>query len=132
MSRAFHLGDLLSVTDGHLVSPNHINGVYDVIDFVTGVGHMTHQLPRAAGEVTPWLLQQHSWLADIPVPGGMGSKDEVMSWLAGMTARFGEFHEVEAMPDGMYAGRDPIVELREMVPDAQIVEVAVPTRYDLN
>lgn len=132
MSRAFHLGDLLSVTDGHLVSPNHINGVYDVIDYVTGVEHMTHQLPRAAGEVTPWLVQQHPWLTSISVPGGMGSKDEVMSWLAGKAAEFGEFHDVEAMPDGVYAGRDPIVELREMVPDAQIVEVAVPTRYDLN
>jgi hypothetical protein len=55
-SRAFHLGDLLSVTTGILVSLDHIGGVYRVVDFVTGQQHMTHQLPRACGVVNPWLL----------------------------------------------------------------------------
>lgn len=97
-SKRFHLGDLLSITDGALVSPSHIGGVYDVVDFVTGEAHMTHQLPRAAGVVKPWLLQQHPWLAEITVPKGLNSKDAVFGWLKLATDSYGEYHEVEAMP----------------------------------
>lgn len=123
MSERFHLGDLLSVTDGRLVSPDHIHGVCRILDFVTGEAHMTHQLPRGAKVVKPWLLEQHPWLEDIPVPDGLNSKDAVMSWLAPVTAKFGEFHEVEPMPFGLYVGREPIAELREMAPNAEIIVV---------
>jgi hypothetical protein len=58
-TKRYHVGGLLSVTDGRLVSPTHINGVYDVVDFVTGQAHMTHQLGRACDQVKPWLLRQH-------------------------------------------------------------------------
>src|SRR5213080_1242489 len=82
-ARSFHLGDLISITTGRLVSPRHIGGVYDIIDFVTGVQHMTHQIPRAADAVKPWLLEQHRWLADIDVPDGLDSEEKVLTWLVG-------------------------------------------------
>lgn len=117
---AYHLGDLLSITDGSLVSPRHMDGVYDLIDFVTGEKHLTHQLPRAAHVVRPWLLAQHPWLAGIKVPALRG-KEEVLSWLAGAVERHGELHQVRAMPFGMYVGREPIAEAREMAPNATII-----------
>lgn len=120
MSKSFHLGDLLSVTDGHLVSPDHIGGVYNVIDYVTGEQHMTHQLPRACDVVKPWLLDQHPWLADIKVPKGLSSKVAVMAWLAEMTPTVGEYHDVEPMPFGLYVGREPLAEARELAPQAII------------
>lgn len=123
MTKTFHLGDLLSVTDGHLVSPDHMGGVYSVVDYVTGEQHMTHQLPRACDVVKPWLLQQHPWLADITVPDDLRSKEAFESWLAVATQSHGSFHAVEQMPLGMYVGREPIAELREMAPHAQIIEV---------
>lgn len=123
-ARRFHLGDLLSVTDGKLVSPDHIDGVYNLVDFVTGQQHMTHQLPRAADVVKPWLLEQHPWLADIVVPAGLGSKEAVMSWLATATGVVGSFHEVTAMPFGMYVGRDPMLEAEEMVGQDRVLRVS--------
>lgn len=123
VSKSFHLGDLLSVTTERLVSPDHMNGVYRVVDFVTGVEHLTHQLPRAVRVVAPWLLEQHPWLSDIPVPDGLNGKDAVVSWLALVAAKFGEFHEVAPMPFGMYVGREPIAELRELAPNAEIIVV---------
>ena len=123
-TRTFHLGDLITVVTGHLVSPNHIGAVYDVCDFVTGEAHMTHQLPRASKAITPWLLEQHPWLADIKVPNFAGADERaVFAWLDEQVARYGEQHEVRAMPLGMYVGREPISELREMAPNAQIVTV---------
>jgi hypothetical protein len=124
-TRQFHLGDLLSITDGRLVSPRHIDGVYDVVDYVTGQQHMTHQLPRAAEAIRPWLLRQHPWLADVVIPGTLDSQATVTAWLAEVTPALGECHEVRAMPLGMYVGREPISELREMAPHAQIIGVEV-------
>ena len=122
-TQSFHLGDLLSITDGHLVSPKHIGGVYKVVDFVTGKAHMTHQLMRAADVVKPWLLQQHPWLAKITVPDNLGSEETVLTWLVGATKRWGANHNVEAMPFGMYVGRDPLAEARELAPNATIIAV---------
>lgn len=129
-SKEFHVGDLLSVTDGRLVSPNHIGGVYEVVDFVTGEAHMTHQLPRVCETVRPWLLDQHPWLADVvfdfEIPDGAEREEAqqiVFGWLAGVVATHGEMHEVTPMPLGMYVGREPIAELREMAPHAKVITI---------
>lgn len=119
----FHLGDLLSVTDGKMVSPRYVDGVYAVMDFVTGEKHMTHQLSRAADVVKPWLLEQHPWLAGITVPDGLNSKEAVLDWLDDVTSIYGVDHIVMAMPLGMYVGREPIAELRELAPQAQIIGI---------
>jgi hypothetical protein len=125
-ARAFHLGDLVSVVTGRLVSPNHIGGVYDVCDYVTGQAHMTHQLPRACNTVKPWLYAQHPWLAEIDVPEWVCDEVTVSRWLAEATAQHGELHVVEPMPIGMYVGREPIAELQEMASHAQIIAIVVP------
>lgn len=132
-TKRFHLGDLVSVTTGCLVSPNHMGGVHAVVDFVTGQPHMTHQLPRASREVAPWLLEQHPWLSDVAIDFTIpedATRDEawlvVASWLERATARWGEYHEIKPMPLGMYVGREPIAELREWAPHAQIIAVEVP------
>lgn len=126
-TRTFHLGDLITVVTGHLVSPNHIDAVYDVCDFVTGEAHMTHQLPRASRAITPWLVEQHPWLADIKVPDFAGADERaVFAWLDEQVARYGQQHEVTAMPPGMYVGREPIGELREMAPQAAMITIVVP------
>lgn len=124
-TQAFHLGQLLTITDGKLVSPNHIAGVYQLVDFVTGEAHMTHQLPRAADVVKPWLLEQFPWLAEITVPEGLNSMEKVLGWLVGATEKWGAMHDVESMPLGMYVGREPMAEARELMPNAKVITVNV-------
>ena len=58
MSRDFHIGDILSVTTGRLVSPRRMDGVYDILNFMTGDNLFTHQLPRAARECAGPLAAQ--------------------------------------------------------------------------
>lgn len=111
--RAFHFGDLVSVVSGKLVSPEGISGIYAVVDFVTGAPHHTHQLPRASREITPWLIEQHPWLAEVKVPHWVHDNESLFRWLPTAVEQYGELHELEPMPEGRYVPRDPIVELAE-------------------
>lgn len=54
----FHISDILSVTTGRLVSSRHIEGLYDILNFLTGDELFTHQLPRVFRECAPWLRTQ--------------------------------------------------------------------------
>jgi hypothetical protein len=60
--RMFHVSDILTVTTGRLVSSRHVEGVYDILDFLTGDQLFTHQLGRAMKECEPWLRSQFPYL----------------------------------------------------------------------
>lgn len=128
MKRSFHIGDLVTVTIGRRIAPRHMDAVYDLIDFVTGVPHFTHQLGRAAEEITPYLHAQHPWLAEIQDPGWVDDADTADLWLRELVEQHGKYHDVEAMPADGYTPRDPIAELQEMVPDKPITTVVVDNR----
>lgn len=51
----------------------------------------------------------------------------VIAWLAVATAKYGEMHDVTAMPEGSYVGREPIAELREMAPHMVVLPVVIDT-----
>lgn len=65
--KQFHIGDVLSITHEHLVSPRHMDGVYDILNYMTGDSLFTHQLPRAGRECKEPLLAQHPELASVDV-----------------------------------------------------------------
>ena len=71
-TKKFHLGDVLSITTGRLVSPRHMDGVYDILNFMTGDNLFTHQLPRASDECKPHLLAQFPQLAEVDTSGVNG------------------------------------------------------------
>jgi hypothetical protein len=118
--REFPIGDVLSVTTGVLVSRQHIGGVYEVCDYMTGAANFTHQLPRVSAEITPAIHQQHPWLADISVPDWDmegKSRDEVgeivFAWLDSIEAEHGLTVTLE--PLAAYVAQDPIEEACDMV-----------------
>lgn len=55
-TKTFQLGDVLSITDGRLLSPRLMDGVYDILNHLTGCGLMTHELPKAVKLYQPLLL----------------------------------------------------------------------------
>lgn len=70
--KTFHISDVLSVTTGSLVSSRHIEGVYDILNFLTGDDLYTHQLGRAMNECGPWLRTQFPQLfPDNPLTEGL-------------------------------------------------------------
>lgn len=95
--KTFHLGDVLSITSGRLVSPRHMDGVYDVLDHMSGDNLMTHQLPRVCDEVKPEILRQHPELAD--VDASEVTKDNWEAWLEKQVATYGEDIVLTAAPE---------------------------------
>ena len=125
-ARAFHIGDILSVTTGYLVSPRHIDGVYDLLGFMVGEPVFTHQIPRVGDECAPALLAQHPDLADVPLPVKFEGEAHVHAWLAEQVARFGEFREVRPLDASDHTSIDPFAELAMKAPHLKVITVEAP------
>jgi hypothetical protein len=117
----FDLGDVLSITTGRLVSRRHIDGVYDILNYMTGDSLFTHQLPRAQDECRPWLLRQHPDLAEVDADGV--NAETWRGWLDAQVARYGATRPVAPIPADDHARRDPIQEAIEMVGPERVIAI---------
>ena len=122
-TKDFHLGDILSITTGRLVSPRHMDGIYDLLNFMTGDSLFTHQLPRACEGP---LLAQHPDLAAIEVPEEFSGEEGVRAWLAEQVARYGETRKVAPLHADDHTRIDPLTEMRKAAPQAKVIPVIVP------
>jgi len=113
--KRFHIGDLLSVVTERLVSPSHLDGVYAVVDWMTDVPHFTHQLSRAGDVCKPHLLRQHPWLAAITIPESINDEATLRTFLGMVSVRYGEYHEVQRIPEGEYVAQNPFTEMAQMM-----------------
>jgi hypothetical protein len=111
--KLFHLGDILSITTGKLVSKRHIEGVYDILNFMTRDNLFTHQLGRAADECRPALLAQHPQLATITA--GKVTPDNFKAWIEAQCAEFGDELMVQQLPEHAHEVIDPMSELAAKV-----------------
>ena len=128
MSKDFHLGDILTVTTGRLVSPTHMDGIYGILNYMTQDNLYTHQLPRASDQCKPWLLRWHPELAEVDT-GGLDNLPKaaaghlVALWLEEQVVRFGETMWVETIPVDDQTHRSPLEELPDGKP---VIVVEVP------
>ena len=109
------LGDILSVTTGKLVSRDHIGGVYNLCNFITGASNITHQLPRVADEIRPEIFKQHPKLINLNMseyPKQL-TEESVKEWLTKQEAIFGKTLQLQAMES--YVGVHPLQELDDIV-----------------
>ncbi len=134
----FHIGTVLSVTAGFLLAPEpRMKNVYKILNYMTGDDLFTHQLPRALGEVRPEINKQLPWTTNAKclemcrnleqrleeLKGDREKTTEIVDWfVADMGKRFGEYHELEAVPFSV-EHRDPIEELASMVPREKIIVI---------
>lgn len=82
-SRDFDLADALTVTTGRLLSHRHMDGLYDILNFLTGDSLFTHQLVKASDWCKPRLVEQHPRLAEM-TPPDTNETGELFTWLADM------------------------------------------------
>lgn len=113
--RTFHIGDLLSVITGRLLSPRHMAGVQELLDYTTGDSIFTHQIPRACEECAPELRQQHPDLAAVDVPESVVGEERVQRWITEQVARFGEYRVVRPLAPGEHTNIHPLIELASLM-----------------
>lgn len=121
--KKFHIGDVLSVTTGILVSPKMIGGVYEILNWMTGESLFTHQLPRVSREAAPVLLALYPDLADAQADAEAVTPDNHANFIAKMIARYGEFLNVPKMNWEQHERIDPMSELAEKVHPSKIITV---------
>ena len=124
-TKDFHIGDILSVTTGRLVSQNHIGGVYEILNWMTGESLFTHQLPRVSREAEPVLLAMHPQLAEAQAEAEAVTPDNHAHFLAKMVERYGETLPVPKLNRDQHEAIDHMSELAEKVHPDKIITVSV-------
>lgn len=124
MSKDFHIGIILSITGERLMSPTipPIQGVYEILNYMTGDNLYTHQLPRVCRECRPFLLKQHPQLAqwaDDVTPETFSAR------LADAVEQFGLTLPVEPLASGEHEFIEPISELAEYVHPDRIIPIKI-------
>ncbi len=146
-SKLFHLGDVVTVATCRLVSPRHIIGVCDILQFMTGECPYTHQIPRFMQECQPAILRQYPQfsvpafalaLAELNLITQKKTgdvKEEIDEWLLKiMQGEFGvvglplcgsanSMLEVQKLSPDEHERIDPESELLEMKPSDKIISV---------
>ena len=129
MTKRFHVGDVLSVYSGYLVSMNGMDGVCDVLNFLTRDDLFTHQLPRAMEECHGYLERAHPFLTTIDC-SSVGTAEEPLTeetlrqWLDSVVAQHGAMVELTPMPEDAHEYRHPLEELQAMVGNKPILVVS--------
>lgn len=145
MTKNFHLSDVLTITTGRLVSTRHMDGVYEILNWMTADELFTHQLPRASRECAPVLCALYPSLSEEALAVELDQlsfvmKDEdtremreqkVASWLAVVKSiakdlpfRNGDCLPVPRLKDNQHLHIDPLEELGAMVGDDKIIVIA--------
>lgn len=127
MTRDFHLSDVLSVITGKLLSPDGMDGLYNILRWMTGEDVYTHQIPSVGDICGPVLLDQHPELRAVTVPGKFGGEDDALRWLAGQISVYGETLPVTPLPLGAYERGDLLEEATDLI-GADRVTVVDPAR----
>lgn len=137
-AKSFHVGDVLSVTTGWLVSPQGMKGVYGILNHMTGDDLFTHQLPRAAQACAPYLLEDHPWAKEagndlITLLDSTGNPEMVgaiRDFLVRLTLKMGcSDVNVLPLPPQRWLQINPLQELVGMVDEKRVI-AAVHTPED--
>lgn len=113
--RDFHVGDIISITSGRLVSPRHMDGIYDIIKYMTGDSLFTHQLPRVAEECEGPLGTQHPDLVEVEIPDGLDDPALFKSFIKTLEQRYGKTRPVKPLEVGQHTHVNPMEEACDMV-----------------
>ena len=133
-AKLFDLGDVLTITTGLLVSRRHMDGVYEILNHMTGENLYTHQIPRAMRSCKPDLLRQHPQLADVDTaslekalaasPETMEAATQVvLDWLDRQAAIYGKELRVRPLPPSADGAPDPVQEAIDLVGKDRVIVV---------
>lgn len=119
-TKAFPTADVLGAITGRLLGL--IDGIYEVLGWMTDGSVWTHQLPRIGKEARPVVLGLHPHLAPVMDEAKRVTPENYQQWLAIWIARYGPEISVPRMTAAEHERIDPLSELAEKVhPDRIMV-----------
>ena len=127
--RSFHIGDILTITTDRVMSKRHMEGVYDILNYMTDDNLFTHQLPRAREECSSALREQLPDIGALEVPDFEG-EEQLWSWLGKIAVEYGETHPVLPLHPEDHTMIGPIDELRMMGHGDKLVVFEPPPQDD--
>ncbi|MGQ4351971.1 hypothetical protein ACN6LJ_004662 [Streptomyces drozdowiczii] len=122
-TRSAPLADILSVTTPHLLSARQMDGLIDLLNWMTGDELEMWQLHRAADECAPALIAQHPVLDGLAPPPGC-SKPALRLWLSSVERQHGTYLKITRLSS--WARQNPVQELRDRVELANLPTTATP------
>ncbi|TWE17090.1 hypothetical protein [Kitasatospora atroaurantiaca] len=122
-TRVFPLADILSVTTEKLLSRRRMDGVADLLNWMTGDRLEIWQMLRASDECEAALVQQHPFLAGLKPPQAP-DRAELYAWLVEAERVHGEQLEVAALTN--WVSQDPAVELLDRIHLAKLAVQECP------
>lgn len=111
-SKQFHLGTIISITSGVLASPDGMQGVYDILNFMSDDDLQTLALIRVSDEVTPYLYEQLPFLRDATARMIAGEGWDTR--LQELINEYGEYHIVRKMHAEDHEDVDPMEDARRL------------------
>lgn len=134
MSRKFHIGDILSITTGVILcDPSLVegrtspaDGLYDILNYMSGESLKAHAVSRAANEAKPCLEWQFPWTKEVQVPdfmhgaGAFGQdaiNKAVFAFVQRMVAQYGAWHDVIPMCKDDHEHLTPLEDVLQIKPD---------------
>lgn len=119
--RKFHVAALVSVYTGILIpvpdTEYPIDGVTDLLCYMTNDSLFSHQLSRAKVEVAPYLREAFPWLEETMVLKQTVTTENWRTARSILVEKYGEFHEVRPMHPEDHEQIHPIDEWCDMVRD---------------
>lgn len=125
-AKTFHVLDVVTVGTGYLVSPTHIDAVYELCGHMLGDDHLfTHQLPAASKACEPALLEAFPWLADLDTSVDLSDEAIRTPWCARIVDDHGEWVEVEQIAEPQWHTGRALQDLVEMIGPERVIPVVM-------
>lgn len=133
--RTFDLSDVLTVTTGALISTRQVDGLYDIMGYVTGDESIsTIGLAMMADSAKQTILQQHPQLASVTFPDikkvAASDREKFISdWLSKQKATFGETLSISPAKISLQLSLDEQIDyVKGINPNIQVHTVGLEPR----
>lgn len=111
-TKQFHIGDILSITTGRMLSLRRVDGVCSILKFITGDSLFCIQFMQSIDHCRPILVEQFPQFAETEMGPALKELDDLLKpvvdrgtaeeittyWLTRQAAKYGEVFVVNTSP----------------------------------
>lgn len=120
-TKEFATADVLSTITGRLIGK--MDGIYEVLNWMTGESVFTHQIPRIGREATPVVVTAHPQLQQAVDEAEQVNQENWQQWRQTWEDRYGPTIAVPKFSADTHENIDPMSELVQKIHPDKIIQV---------